>query len=351
MLPVVLAVLTGCSPALTRAGEGPADELLFYKPLAFGSESQFNPVSSFINYGFDPVQVRRSFDSDHFGSHAEAVGKDLLDPVSAISREGGIRHFVNRQIFPVDYSNLDDSIEMIPNYGLHVIGGGMVYRKNVEWFRWHGYPYPRVFAATLVLGSEFVHEVVERKSTEADDPVADFYLMRPLGILLFSWDAFAQFSAEKLRLAEWPYQPMISPRLGEFANVGENWIVRPPLFRTEAHKPFLFFGLTLLLGMSHQVTGADHLSWGVGPAVLQADPGDFQYRWSGGLFYDRNDSLLASLLLNGTEELKARLNVYPGALVRSRWFPGIFLGIGDDSEVSIGLTWRVLPIGVSDRLQ
>ena len=31
--------------------------------------------------------------------------------------------FINRQILPVDRDNLSESIEMVPNYGLHLIGG------------------------------------------------------------------------------------------------------------------------------------------------------------------------------------------------------------------------------------
>ena len=54
-------------------------------------------------------------------------------------------------------------------------------------------------------------------------------------------------------------------------------------------------------------------------------------------------------MLHGTENLKARLNVYPGAIMASRWFPGIFLGIGDHAEVSVGLTWRVFPLGISNQ--
>lgn len=340
-------LLHSASVAVIAAGS-PDRTPLFYKPLTYGSESQFNPISSFINYGLDPLQIPESFDDNHFGSRAETVWRNLTDPVGAIDESGGFRNFINRQVFPVG-PDFGDSIEIIPNLGLHLLGGGMVYRKNAEWFGYHGYPYPRVFAATLAMGSEFIHEVVEKKTTAPDDEVGDFFLMRPLGIALFSWDPFARFASETLRMAEWPYQPMLSPRHGEFMNIGENWIVRPPLFGTEEHKPFLFFGLATLLGASHQVSTTDSFSWGVGPAIRNADPDNVEYRWSGGIFYDRNGSLLASLMLNGTENLAARLNVYPGALVQRRWFPGVFLGIGDDAEVSVGLTWRVFPIGISDR--
>jgi hypothetical protein len=346
----ILVAFGGRSPR-ARAADAEPEPPLFYKPLTYGSESQFNPISSFINYAIDPIQIPESFDDNHFASRAETVGKDLTDPFSAINRSGGFRQFVNGQLFPVDFDHLDDSLQIIPNYALHALGGGMVYRKNAEWLALHGYPYPRILAGTLAMASEFVHEVMEKKSTEPDDPIGDFYFMRPLGIALFSWEPFARFAAERLRMAEWPYQPMFNPREGEFMNVGENWVVRPALFGTEKHKPFVFFGLTTLVGASHQLTEKDSFSWGIGPAIRKADPHDVQYRWSGGFFWDRNDSLLASLMINGTENLAARLNVYPGALIRSRWLPGIFLGIGDHRDVSIGLTWRFLPLGISDTIK
>ena len=332
-----------------QAAEIAQEDLLFYKPLEYGSESEFNPLSSFARYSLDSLQLPESFDDDHFASHVHTVWRDLTNPVSAIDRAGGFRHFVNSQIFPVDYSHLDDSVQIIPNLALHVLGGGMIYRKNLEWFQWHDYPFPRASALTLSMAAEFVQEAMEKSTTKSDDEVADFWIMRPLGIALFSWDPLARFVSEKLRMVEWASQPMFDPRAREFANLGESWAVRPPLFRTEDHKPFVFFGLTTLAGLSHKITDTDSLSWGTGPAMVKADPKDVQFRWSGGLFWDRNDSLMASLLLNGTERLKVRLNVYPGALLASRWFPGIFLGIGDDSDVSIGLTWRLLPLGLSNR--
>lgn len=345
-----LLVLTALMASWTGAarGEPGGAQSFFYQPFEYGSESQFNPLSSFINYALDPLQIPASFDDHHFSSRAETVWKNLTDPASAIRREGGFRRFVNRQILPIG-PDFSDSIQMIPNYSLHLIGGGMVYRKNAEWFRHHGYPYPRTLAASLSLAAEFVHETVEKRTTEPDDEVADFLLIRPLGMALFTWDPAARFAAEKLRLREWPYQPMLSPRQGEFMNVGQNWLIRPALFGTERHKPLVYFGLTTLVGASHQLTESDSLSWGVGPAVRDADPDDFKYRWSGGIFYDRNGSLLASVLLNGTENLAARLNIYPGAVLRSRWFPGVFLGVYDDRAVAAGLTWRVFPLGISDR--
>lgn len=350
-------VLFVCCVAGTADQAGPASAgtnadakaFFFYKPSNYGSESQFNPVTSFINYGWNALQIPESFDDDQFGGQAAELWGNLRDPAGSINDEGGMKHFVNSQLFPVDLDQLDETIEILPNYALHVMGGGMVYRKNAEWFQAHGYRYPHALAATLAMASEFIHETVEKKSTGADDAIADFYLFRPLGILLFSWDRFAEFSAETLRMGEWSYQPMLNLREGELMNVGQSYVIRPAVFGSERHRPFLYYGLATYAGMSHRVTGLDNLSWGAGAAVTDADPDDLELRLSGGIFYDRNDSLLASLIVNGTERLAVRLNVYPGAIIRSRWSPGIFVGISDDGVMSAGLTLRVFPLGLGDR--
>ena len=314
---------------------------LFYHRLPYGSESQFNPISSFINYAYDPLQVPESFDDEDLDQRFQEVFRNLTHPRRAIDRAGGFGQFVNRQIFPI-YLNRAD---WVPNYTLHLIGGGMVYRKNVEWFEANGYAYPKLYAAALVTAAELLQEAVEKKTTTADDEVADVYLFRPLGMLLFSLDPVARFAAHTLRLAEWPYQPMVNPTSGKLMNVGENFIVRPVLFGPDAPAPFVYFGFTTLFGMSHRTATGDSVSWGIGAAVARAEP--LQLRVSGGVFWDRNDSLLASLVVNGTEDLAVRLNVHPGVLPgREWWSPGVFVGIGRHGEVSVGLTVRLFPLGI-----
>jgi hypothetical protein len=102
-----------------------------------------------------------------------------------------------------------------------------------------------------------------------------------------------------------------------------------------------------LFGLSHRISATDSISWGVGAAMLQAKPAET--RLSGGVFWDRQNSLLASLIINGTDNLAARINVYPGALFgRSAWSPGIYVGVGDKlKDSSFGFTIRYAPIGVA----
>jgi len=67
-------------------------------------------------------------------------------------------------------------------------------------------------------------------------------------------------------------------------------------------------------------------------------------RVDGGLFYDRDGSLLASLLFNAGEAYAVRANVYPGVLCGGPL--GLFAGLTDDGAGAIGLEFG-LPVGVA----
>lgn len=319
----------------------------FYHERDYGSDSQFTPIASFINYTFDTLQIPRSFSMRNFDDHLGTVTYDLLNPITAINKSGGFKDFMNHQIFPVDTSDLDASREILPNYTLHLLGGGMVYRKNVEWFESHGYSHPRAYSIAFCVTAEFIQEVIEKKSTPRDDEVADFWIFRPAGMLLFEWEPFARYADEKLNLMEWPYQPVYNTSGRGLSNVGENFAVRPRFFGMSDNRPFIFFGMNTLFGMSHRINETDSVSWGMGQAVYKASRHDVRMRQSWGVFYDRNDSLLMSAIFRGTENLAARVNVYPGVLSVGAWKPGAFVGIGDDGGYTLGLAVRVVPVGIA----
>ncbi|MDR0499583.1 MAG: hypothetical protein LBH03_07645 [Holophagales bacterium] len=323
---------------------------LFYKGQPYGSESQFNPIYSFLNYTLDTLQVPKSFDDENLSKRWKEVQWNLSHPRTAIQMEGGLAAFVNRQIFPYRFTEND----WIPNYSLHLLGGGMTWLKNAEWFESHGFPFPRLSAFVAITAAELFQEVVEKKSTWHDDEIADVYLFRPAGILLFAWEPFARFAADTLQLQSWSYQPMYASgwernngKRGRIVNAGENFIVRPNMFKSDYVKPFVFFGMTNLFGLSHRANATDSISWGIGAAVLEAKPTEM--RLSGGVFWDRDNSLLASLILNGTDNMAARLNIHPGTIFgKSAWSPGVYVGIGDKfKDVNFGVTIKYSPLGIA----
>jgi hypothetical protein len=343
-------LLVPCTVSHAEDGVPESGDFHFYRKVDYGSESQFNPVSSFINYSLDSLQAPDSFGYGDFDGQFDETLGNLLDPFDAIDESGGTWKFINRQIAPIDPDNIEDAREAIPNYALHLFGGGMVYRKNLEWYQYHGFSRPGLLAALSVMAAELSQEILEKKSTTPDDEVADFHIFRPAGIVLFSFEPVVHFASGTLGLVEWPYQPMYDPGTGKPVNVGENFAIRPVLFGTERHAPFLYFGFTTLAGISHRINDTDSASWGIGGAIERAERDYLGIRPSGGLFYDRNDSLLGSLILNGTDALAVRLNVYPGVTFLSRWSPGVFVGIGDNGDVIAGASISIIPIGISGTL-
>lgn len=320
----------------------------FYRDVPYGSEGWFNPVSSFGAYSLDTLQVPESFSMSNSGQHLKEVGENLIDPFEAIDDEGGWKQFVNQQILPIDPENFGDSVAMIPNYALHLLGGGLVYRKNVEWLELHGFPFPRTAALVLAVGAEYLQEGLEYPATSDDDAIADFWIFRPAGMLLFSWKPFARFMSEKLDMVEWAHLTMFESENLDFANVGENYAVRPTFFGMDRHRPFLYFGMNPLFGVSHRLDEDDSISWGAGAAMVDSNSADFTLRPSGGLFWDRNDSLLASAIFNATHDLAMRVNVYPGVLFAERWWsPGVYLGVKDHGSVEAGLVIRFTPAGLA----
>lgn len=343
---ILIVLLFRIAPGIAAEKTG-GGATFFYHDLDFGSEAEFNPLSSFVNYSLDTLQLSDNFDFHDLEHRFRLVMKHLGDPQSAIDESGGFNEFVNRQILPIDFDNLRDSKEMIPNYALHLLGGGLVFRKNAEWLRAHDYPHPWLSAAVLSMGAEVLQEVIEKKSTTADDEVADVMIFRPVGMILFGNESIARFFAEDLGMLEWANQPMYRVHGGYLSNLGENYVVRPSCFAYRQHRPFVYFGMTTLVGTSYRIDATDSVSWGAGGAMVDAARNHIRIRSSFGLFYDRNDSLLASATVNSTEHLVLRVNVYPGMIGRGLRSPGIFVGLGDEGDFMAGLTMSLLPAGLA----
>ena len=342
----LLASALAAQDAAVPAGSAPGP--IFYKPLPYGSSFTWTPLQSMVSWCYDTLQVPESFDEYKLRERWGTVRHDLTHVNSAVRQRGTWGDFINRQVIPYRMTEKD----WIPNWSLHLLGGGMVYRKTAEWLESQGAPAPYALSAVWCMTAELYQEVIEKASTKPDDEIADVLLFRPTGMLLYSYEPFARWVADTLKLEEWNYQPMWDPdqprpvnARDRLVNVGQNFMARPELFGSKVHRPFVFFGLTSLFGMSHRVSATDSISWGYGGAVVHAqDP--TVARAAGGLFWDRNGSLLASLILNGTDDLKARLNVYPGIVGEGRWWsPGLYVGLGRNSELQAGLTLRILPIG------
>lgn len=334
-----LALAPGCAAPEARPKGIPPP--VFYRPSDIGSEAAYDPLSSSLQYVLDSVQVQQ-FGTDDYGDHLATVVDHLVHPLDAIEEEGGWRRFINTEVFPIDPNELDDSRAILPNVALHTFGGGLLYRKNAEWFQAHGVPEPYLVSATLAMTTEILAEAIEKPVTDDTDEVADVYLFRPLGIWLYADDDRARWIARELDPVDWPDLLMWSVKDGDFVDTGMNYVVRPRWFGDVSTRPFASLGMTNLFGLSHAVGDGDAVSWGLGTTTVAVEPVDL--RASGGLFYDRDRSLLASVVFHGGEGYAVRGNVYPGVLLGSPL--GLFAGLTDDGDVAVGFQYG-LPIGLA----
>jgi hypothetical protein len=359
--PAILLVAFFLLPCSARAQEEAEEhEYLFYKGRGFGSEAFVNPVSLIINGGYGILQygnLKRNISGIQYATGFNNVVDNLSHPGASIG-EYGWGEFFSNEIFPTSLNR--KNAQYWPNYQNHLIGGGMHYVEMTEWYRWHGVPAPAVAAIATMAVYHFLNETVENNAYVGTnvDPIADLLVFDPLGILLFSIDGVPEFFAKKLRMANWSLQPSWSPFTGTIENQGINYSIRVGLPFTEKFSLFYYWGLTGLLGASYSGDGKD--SWSAGAGVrakelVSLDDGvgprkmTTTLTWNAGIFYDRENSLLWSLIVSGVSDYKVHLNVYPGAVSVGGISPGFFWALSDNGVMIAGITASIVPVGIAGR--
>lgn len=296
-------------------------------------------LTNYLNTAFDTAQVTKTFTQDGYWHNHEDIFDALTNPHEHIKNDGGYGEFF-RQEFA--------STHVLPNITLHLLGNGYDYRALAEWFDYHRVPYPFVWAFFASYAGYIGNEAIEASNPEMDslDHLADLYIFNFFGNLLFTSDTVANFVHHKLQMRNWTGQPFLDVRNGEILNATNNYVLRPRLLG-EHVRPFLYFGLHYFGGVS--VKMADDSEVSVGAGLAATDPlreiDDFSdnlktIRPAGGVFWDRNDRLLASVVLHGTQDLLVRANLYPEIFRGDDFDLGFFLGIAGDGMPSFGMTVR-----------
>lgn len=329
----------------------------FFRPLNYGSDAMFNPIQVLMNGGLDVLQ---SYNSSTRASEikwnigATSVWRSASSPAYWINRYGW-KKFLRQEVFPASL-NIKEA-QWAPNYALHLIGGGMVYRKLSEWYDYHGYPLPYVFGVVTSMGYHFVNELIENGPTlhPNTDCIADLCIFDPLGIIFFSFGNISEYFSSEFGLNDWSPQPSFSFRPLSFRNFGHSFVMRYPITTTKRTSIFLFLGKSTLLGISLKTNEENGLSVGVGATqtgVWEVDAtngiptNSIHVGATGGFFYDRNNSLLASLLISEYYLEKLRFNIYPGFLYSSPFSLGFFFTLGDRGTYAAGITMQLIPFGI-----
>lgn len=335
-------------------------EYLFYHSRTYGSESLYNPASLIINGGLDILQSAthsRDLSTIRFGTGAKNLWENLKDPFTQINKYGWKR-FIGNEVIPMSFKI--DQAQYFPNYTLHLIGGGMESRMIHEWYVAHDVPLPSLCAGITIAAYHFVNESVENHTFVGPnvDPIADVYLFDIGGVLLFSSDAVARFFSHTLQLNDWSGQIAYNPTYNTIENHGQNFVMKYRLPFAARTSVFYYFGDSGLLGLSFLREDNDCISVGgglVAKSLRNVDSRNGARTVSvemgliGGIFYDRENSLLASLIVSDRINEKIKMNLYPGVVHIGSISPGFFVSLGKSDQLIAGITVRYSPTGLAYR--
>lgn len=352
-----LFVLALLAASLGSSSSARADEerprAYFYKDLPYGSQTLFNPIYAIVNRGYDAFQLRTD---KTFGqiksSDVENVWENFSDPFPAIAatEPHGWSTFLTREVFPLSFGQ--HTARWVPNYTLHLLGGGQSYAAMREWFiAREAPPLLASFAsAAAIYAAAFVNEAVENKGVQHGfntDAIADLWIFDLGGIVLFSFEAVRRFASETVTISDWSLQPAITYPHGDLHNVGSYYSLKIPLPLQDRVKLFAYGGYETLGGLSVKLDRELTLSaaGGVRISTFENAGGSrvvdtyILLRPAGGLFLDRNESLLASLRASNITDYTVSLNVYPNAFFRTSPGLGGFTAVGTDGKWVAGVSF------------
>jgi hypothetical protein len=344
---IVIIVVLSTRIGAPTAGIAQEKQRLFYFNRPYGSDAMYNPLHVILNGSYDIVQMEnrsREIFRLPYGTGTRNVLKNLGSPFSMIN-EYGWWNFLRREVFPLTF-NVEGG-QWWPNYTLHLVGGGMTYVMMSEWYEEHGFASPDVWSAATMAAYHMLNEVVENGSYEGNniDPIADMYLFDLGGILLFSHDDVARFFSSTLNLADWSFQPSIALNNWTLQNNGQYFSLKWKFPFSDSYSLFYFFGLRGLFGVSKKFDSGEAISAGAGVRAVSLkllDPEFFLLttvlKWEAGIFYDLNNSLLASLFFGGADDNPVTLNIYPGVLKFGDFSPGVWALYSERYGPTVGVT-------------
>lgn len=316
----------------------------FYTGKAVGSEAAFNPLSLVLNESFDLLRTaganRQVFDLNYkLAAHGAWIAITKPDRVL---RTYGYDTWVKRQLLPLSGKKKGGG-QWLPNYQLHLLGGGMTGVRLTEWYMQHGVAHPELAAAGTAAIWHFGNEMIEHQDGQPTaDALSDLLLFDPLAFLVWRNDRVQRLFSTRVEMTNWPGQPVISLPTQTIQNIHQTVMLRGKLWRD--YRPMTTFGGSFLLGVSKRRGGSDWLSVAAGWDPTEnpiIDPGTGEktvtLNPNIGLFYDRDGSLLGALHVRMNRREQVTINVYPGVVHFGRWSPGLFAHILDDRRVRFGI--------------
>jgi len=329
----------------------------FYSGLPYGSEALIHPLRLVFNGGFGALQFDNR--SNRLGEVGFRRGwtrlrDDLRAPGRTIAVEGW-GDFFTSEMLPVAVNR--KHAQYWPNYTLHLIGGGMSSVMMREWFQQHGSRHPALAAGLTMTTYYVLNETVEAggRNGPSTDAIADLLVFDPAGAWLFSHEGVAGFFSRRMHLRDWSSQPAIDPATGAVENNGQNFSIKVAIPRSEHWSVFYYFGNHGEAGFSYRRSNGSAFSAGAGMSARELiDLGRGSQTAalvpSGGVFYDRNGSLLVSVTTAKNSRYGLRVNAYPGWIRVRGLTAGLFLLQVRGGGAVAGIHLLQAPVGLAGRL-
>lgn len=100
-----------------------------------------------------------------------------------------------------------------------------------------------------------------------------------------------------------------------------------------------------LLGLSYKIDQERTISMGggfIGRELVDIDNEKniktVKLAWSTGIFYDKNNSLLASLKISDHIDYQAVINIYPGIIKLGKFSPGLWTALDKTGKYMFGIS-------------
>lgn len=361
----VVALLAGCARQPV-AGVTPApvqkDSVLtgpqirrayYYNSRSYGSEATVNPLVSILNNGYDQIRTGPNRQVFRFGydQSVTAAWQSMIH-AQRLVRQFGTRDWIRFELLPLSMK-AGGGGQWVPNYQLHLFGGGVTYVRLIGYFEQRGVPYPRIAAGVTSYAGHFLNEMMENGGMPQGsiDAMTDLLVFDPATILLWNSDRVQRFVGERIEVTEWAGQPSLTFPGETLENVFQTTMVRVRLPRTKNWRAFTTMGGSYVGGVSRRAREDYWWSLGFGwdarsNPVVDPVTGRRTVELIGNVagFVDRQGSLLGSVVMKSGFDVGVTINVYPGVLGSSRWAPGLWAHVlRNPSGVRFGVT---SPLGV-----
>ncbi|PIK14555.1 hypothetical protein [Halobacteriovorax sp. JY17] len=321
--------------------------LTFFLNGAFAKEYQifdpkknsiWTPYTYVINGTFDVIQNPYWFSQKNYSEKMTVVWNRIKEPDKNIKRDGGYGKLIKDEFF---------SSRVVPNIGLHFIGGSYDTLMLREYFEYNGYPAPAVWSFLFTYAAHMGNEALETSHHEisSHDHIADLYVFDLAAFIMSYNKTYMNFLLDEMEVKAWHFQPVWSLKSDDFFNAGLNYITRPKVlqFNDGKLKPFIYFGMQNIAGLSFTYKEERVIS--VGGGMSLTDPLEQKGRFVVSLFHETNGELDGSLFINGSEDMSWRLNLYPNLLKYKDVDPGFIVGNKRGGGISLGLTVN-MPFGL-----